>query len=185
MNSGTVNQEIHRGIIEDSRRGDRRAQYRLYGLYSGAMYNVCLRMMSSREEAEDLLQDSFTEAFRNLGSFRYESSFGSWLKRIVVNRCINELKRKRAELRFFDDMSRWEASLAEPEVEETGLSPDNVKKAMQALPEGSRVVFSLYLLEGYDHREISDILGISESTSKTQYMHARKKVKEILSQEMI
>ncbi|MBE0641662.1 MAG: sigma-70 family RNA polymerase sigma factor, partial [Bacteroidales bacterium] len=128
MNNGIGHLELHREIIEDSRRGDRKAQYRLYGLYSGAMYNICLRMMSSREEAEDLLQESFTEAFRNLGSFRYESSFGSWLKRIVVNRCINELKRRRAELKFFDDMSRWEGSLAEPEVVETGLSPEKVKQ---------------------------------------------------------
>jgi len=181
MNIGTVHHEIHRGIIEDSRRGNRKAQYQLYGLYSGAMFNICLRMMSSREEAEDLLQDAFTEAFRRLDSFRYESAFGAWLKRIVVNRCINELKRRRAELRFVDDMSPWEGRMAEPEMEESGLTVEQVKKAMQALPEGSRVIFSLYLLEGYDHKEISEIMGISESTSKTQYMHARKRVKEILS----
>ena len=181
MNNGIVHQEIHRGIIEDSRHGNRKAQFQLYQLYSKAMYNICLRMMPTREEAEDLLQEAFTEAFRRLDSFRYESAFGAWLKRIVINRCINELKRKRAELRYVEDMSKWEESLSEPEVVEAGLSPEEVKGAMQILPEGSRVVFSLYLLEGYDHREISEILGISESTSKTQYMHARRKVKEILS----
>lgn len=181
MKQEAVQQEIHREIIENSKRGNRKAQFELYQLYSKAMFNICLRMMSTREEAEDILQEAFAEAFRKLDTFRYESTFGAWMKRIVVNRCINELKRKRAELQYFDDMSKWEVSISEPEVREEGLSVDQVKNAMAVLPEGSKIVFSLYLLEGYDHREISEILGISESTSKTQFMHARRKVKEVLS----
>lgn len=138
-------------------------------------------MMHHREEAEDMLQEAFLEAFRQLPSFRFESSFGAWIKRIVVNRCINELKRKRAQLEFFADMEPWEGQADEPEIQVPGLDPDQVRKAMRSLPEGSKVIFSLYLLEGYDHTEISEILGISESTSKSQYMHARRRVKEILS----
>lgn len=181
MTTEAVHQEIHRGIIEESKKGDRKSQFELYERYSRAMFNICLRMMPRREEAEDILQEAFTEAFRRLGSFRYESTFGAWLKRIVINRCINELKRKRAQLQYFETMEIWENKAPEEEVQETGLSAERVKDAMHALPEGSRMIFSLYLLEGYDHREISGILGISESTSKTQYMHARRKVKEILS----
>jgi RNA polymerase sigma factor (sigma-70 family) len=178
----TGKQEIHRDIIEGCKLGQQRSQYQLYQLYSKAMFNVCYRMMSNREEAEDLLQDSFTDAFRRLHTFRYESSFGHWLKRIAVNKCINEIKRKKADLDYYDNMSWFENQ--EEEKEEAygnGLTVENVKKAMEHLPSGSRMIFSLYLLEGYDHVEISQILDISESNSKSQYMRAKRKVKEILN----
>lgn len=178
----TGNKEIHRNIIEGCKKGNQRAQYQLYQLYSKAMFNVCFRMMNKREEAEDLLQDSFTDAFHRLSSFRYDSTFGHWLKRIVVNNCINELKRKKADLNFFDDMGWFENSKDETEeAYGNGLTIENVKKAMEQLPGGSRVIFSLYLLEGYDHVEISQILNISESNSKSQYMRAKIKVREILN----
>jgi RNA polymerase sigma-70 factor (ECF subfamily) len=178
----TVKKEIHRDVIEGCRRGDQRAQYKLYQLYSRAMLNVCYRLMNNWEEAEDLLQDSFTDAFHNLHSFRYESSFGHWLKRIVVNKCINEIKRRKADLSFYDDMAHFEIEGDEKEeAYGDGLTIENVKKAMEQLPNGSRVIFSLYLLEGYDHVEISQILNISESNSKSQYMRARRKIKEILN----
>lgn len=173
----------YRDIIERSKRGHREAQYQLYQQYSRAMFNVCLRMMNSREEAEDMLQEAFSEAFHRLGSFRYESAFGAWLKRIVVNRCINELKRKKARLEFFEDMSPFEEKPEERQDLGPGLTVDQVRKAMEQLPKGSRVIFSLYLLEGYDHQEISEILSISESNSKTQYMRAKLKIKEILKEQ--
>lgn len=144
------------------------------------MFNTCLRMMGNREEAEDMLQESFSEAFRRLESFRFDSTFGAWLKRIVVNRCINEIKRKRARLEFFDDLSPFHEKEDLSDAAEAWLSPEMVKKAMAGLPRGSRMIFSLYLLEGYDHQEIAQILGISESNSKTQYMRARQRIKEIL-----
>ena len=178
----TGKQEIHRDIIESCKLGQQRSQYQLYQLYSKAMFNVCYRMMRNREEAEDLLQDSFTDAFHRLHTFRYESSFGHWLKRITVHKCINEIKRKKADLDYYDDMGWFENQ--EEEKEEAygnGLTVENVKKAMEHLPSGSRMIFSLYLLEGYDHVEISQILDISESNSKSQYMRAKRKVKEILN----
>lgn len=178
----TGKQEIHRDIIEGCKLGQQRAQYQLYQLYSKAMFNVCYRMMSNREEAEDLLQDSFTDAFHRLHTFRYESSFGHWLKRITVHKCINEIKRKKADLDYYDNMGWFENQ--EEEKEEAygnGLTVENVKKAIGHLPSGSRMIFSLYLLEGYDHVEISQILDISESNSKSQYMRAKRKVKEILN----
>ncbi|MEZ5084431.1 MAG: sigma-70 family RNA polymerase sigma factor [Bacteroidales bacterium] len=172
--------DIHRDLIEQSKLGDSAAQYRLYQLYAKAMYNVAYRFMNSREEAEDMLQDSFAHAFDKLKSFRYESGFGSWIKRIVINHCLNELKRKKADLQFFEDMSLFDQQKEEEEYE-AGLTVEKVKKAMEQLPNGSKMIFSLYLLEGYDHREISSILNISESNSKSQYMRAKQKVKEILS----
>ncbi len=171
--------DIHKNIIEQSKRGHARAQYELYNLYAKAMLNTCYRMMNNRENAEDMLQESFSEAFRKLDTFRYESTFGAWLKRIVVNRCINEIKRKKADLQFFDDMSQFGKTTIE---EEGNIEMDvkSIKMAMQELPNGSRMIFSLYLLEGYDHREIAQILNVSESNSKSQYMRAKRKIKEIL-----
>lgn len=136
-------------------------------------------MMNSQMEAEDLLQEAFTEAFMKLDSFRYESTFGAWLKRIVVNKCINEIKRRKADLNFVEDIGIYGDREEEGEYK-AELNVSDIKKAMTQLPDGSRVIFSLYLLEGYDHREIAKILNVSESNSKSQYMRARRKVKEIL-----
>jgi len=181
-----VQTEIHKDIIEQCKRGNKKAQYELYNLYSRAMFNICVRMMNSREEAEDMLQESFSDAFMKLETFRYESAFGAWLKRIVINRCINEIQRRKTDLEFFDDMNPFESSDDDTWTDEreyqNQMTVKNVKKAMEQLPKGSRMIFSLYLLEGYDHVEISEILNISESNSKSQYMRARLKVKEILSE---
>jgi RNA polymerase sigma-70 factor (ECF subfamily) len=174
-----VQTDIHKDIIERSKKGDAKAQYDLYSRYAKAMFNTCYRMMNNVETAEDMLQESFSEAFRRLDSFRYESTFGAWLKRIVVNRCINEIKRKKVELSFVEDMSPFGNRADDPD-DGTELTVEGIKKAMQQLPAGSRMIFSLYLLEGYDHREIAEILGVSESNSKSQYMRAKRKIKEIL-----
>ncbi|MDP3463499.1 MAG: RNA polymerase sigma factor [Bacteroidales bacterium] len=177
----TVQLDIHQDLIRQSIEGSRKAQYKLYQQYARAMYNICLRMMPGVEDAEDMLQESFAEAFRRLHTFRFESTFGAWLKRIVINRCINEMRRRKADLKYFEDMHLFEGK-PEEEVEETGLSVDKVRMAMKELPNGSRMIFSLYLLEGYDHLEIAEILNISVSNSKSQYMRARQKVKELLTQ---
>ena len=179
-----VHIDIHKNIIEKSKRGNSKAQYELYQLYAKAMYNMCYRMMNNQMEAEDLLQEAFTEAFMKLDSFRYESTFGAWLKRIVVNKCINEIKRRKADLNFVEDMSLFNEREENEDYNAT-LNVNDIKKAMTQLPNGSRVIFSLYLLEGYDHREIAQILNVSESNSKSQYMRAKRKVKEILEGGMI
>lgn len=170
---------IHEALIDECRRGSRKAQFRLYELYSKAMYNAAYRILNNREEAEDMLQEAFTECFRNLDSFRSDSTFGAWLKRIVVNRCINRLRKRETELVYIDDYRPVERA-----EEETPAAswPDAtiIAKAVEQLPDGYRVVFSLYLLEGYDHSEISQIMNISESTSKTQYLRAKEKLKKIL-----
>jgi RNA polymerase sigma factor (sigma-70 family) len=176
--------DIGKDIIERSKKGNRQAQYQLYKMYARAMFNICYRMMNDKSDAEDMLQESFSEAFRRLDSFRHESTFGAWLKMIVINRCINEIKRKKAQLEFFDDMSPFEEKEDHTEGQEWGLSPDKIKKAMEELPKGSRMIFSLYLLEGYDHQEIAEILNISESNSKTQYMRAKQRIREILKSQL-
>jgi RNA polymerase sigma factor (sigma-70 family) len=173
--------DISWDIIERSKKGNRQAQYQLYKMYAKAMFNICNRMMNDKSDAEDMLQESFSEAFRRLDSFRNESTFGAWL---VINKCINEIKRKKAQLEFFDDMSPFEEDEDRADEYETSLSADKIRKAMKGIPKGSRMIFSLYLLEGYDHQEISEILNISESNSKTQYMRAKQRIKEILKNQL-
>ncbi|MCK5464075.1 MAG: sigma-70 family RNA polymerase sigma factor [Bacteroidales bacterium] len=173
-------QDIHREIIELSKTGNPKAQFQLYKLYSKAMFNICVRMLNSIEEAEDLLQESFTDAFMKLNSFRYESSFGAWLKRIVINKCINTINKKKVDLVFQDQPV--EQDTRDEEVDYRGIDMDvqRIHHAVGKLPDGYRVIFSLYALEGYDHGEISQIMNISESTSKSQYLRAKQKIKELL-----
>lgn len=171
---------IHQDLITDSIKGSNRARYQLYQLYSKAMFNVCYRVMNNREDAEDMLQEAFVQAFQKLETFRNESSFGTWLKTITIHTCINALNKRKLEMKYFEEMNRFET--AEEEPEEALFTTEHVIDAMKQLPEGGRIVFSLYLLEGYDHSEISQILNITESTSKTQYMRAKRKVYEIMKQ---
>jgi len=179
----TSYQEIHRDIIELCKAGNQKAQKQLYQLYSTAMFGICCRMMSGRQEAEDMLQESFTEAFMSLDSFRYESAFGSWLKKITVNKCINALKKKKGL--FVTEENIPEIAEGDEDYElPSSLNVKNVIDAMEQLPEGYKVVFSLYLIEGYDHSEISQILGISEATSKSQFSRAKKRVKDLIKHKL-
>ncbi len=154
----------------------------LYQMYAKSMFNICYRMMNNREEAEDMLQESFTLAFMKLGSFRHESGFGTWLKRIVINTCINSLNKRKLEMAYLEDHRKTDVpeEAAEEEIE---FDVNSIRKAMELLPDGGRLVFSLYLLEGYDHVEISQILNISESTSKSQFMRAKRRIIEILKEQ--
>ena len=174
--------DIHRQLVEACKAGNRKAFNDLYDSYARAMYNLCYRMMNNAEDAQDMLQEAFVDAFRRLESFRFESTFGAWLKKIVINKCINALEKQKI-LWVDEDIPDSLCTTPDtysPDEDELQLSIERVKKAMNRLPEGARVIFSLYLIEGYDHSEISEILHISESTSKTQFMRARRMVKEIL-----
>ncbi len=175
--------KIHREIVEACRQEDPKAQFELYELYSKAMYNVCLRMVKNEMDAEDLLQNSFVDVFTKLDSFRFQSSIGAWIKRIVINNCINFLKKKRLYFEEIDDRTKYVEE--EQDIQNHSLSVETVKQAVFKLPDGYRVVFSLYLLEGYDHQEIADILGVSVATSKSQFSRAKKKVKQLLLSEQL
>ena len=179
-NLESVVTDIHEVVIEDCLRGDERARRRLYDLYAKAMLNVCYRITGNIHDAEDVLQEAFTVAFLKLETFRFESSFGAWLKRIVVNYSINFLKKRRESLVFEAEIQKHE--VYETEEQPVGLTVEKVLTAMEKLPEGARIVFSLYLMEGYDHQEIAGILNISESTSKSQYLRAKRRMQEILTE---
>lgn len=167
---------IHAPLIEECRQGSSKAQFMLYKQYSRAMYNLAYRMMNNREDAEDMLQETFIDCFRNIGSFRFESTFGAWLKSILINKCINQIRKKKVDLVLADSFPQIPVEEeAEPEY-----STDAVFRGIEKLPDGYRIILTLYLLEGYDHTEIAQIMGITESTSKSQYSRAKDKLKNIL-----
>jgi RNA polymerase sigma-70 factor (ECF subfamily) len=168
---------IHAHLIEECKRGNNDAQFRLYNQYSKAMFNLARRITNNREDAEDILQETFLECFRNLGSFRFESTFGAWLRSIVINRSINHIRKKRVELVLYENIPDT-VHTEEPEPE---YNTDKIFRGIEMLPDGYRVILTLYLLEGYDHSEISQILGISESTSKSQYSRAKDKLRKLIS----
>lgn len=155
----------------------------LYQRYARAMFNTCLRILNNASEAEDVLQESFVEAFRNLQRFEYRTSFGGWLKQICINRSINQLNKKKVNWVDMDEIGA-DRFAAEADIDEsdTGLKVEKVKKAIMSLPDGYRTVLSLYLLEGYDHQEIAEILNVAESTTRTQYIRAKQKLVQILNE---
>jgi RNA polymerase sigma factor (sigma-70 family) len=181
-NIGNNHQQVnqHFDIVEACKRGDRKAQFELYKLYSKAMYNICLRMLGSVENAEDALQNSFVDVFSKLDSFRFESTIGAWIKRIVINNCINHIKKRKLDFAELNDNLHHIPEDGMDNVPSEVLKVELIQKAIMQLPEGYRVVFTLYAMEGYDHEEIGEILGVTEATSKSQYSRAKAKLRDIL-----
>ena len=175
----STNQNIEQLLLQ-CKSNDQRAQLEVYNRYNKAMYNTCLRFVKVQEEAEDILQESFLSAFNKIGSYRADAAFGSWLKRIVVNNAINHIRKRKIELFELNENHDYIEDVQESNDSETNMNVNKIKEGIQLLPDGFRTVLSLYLLEGYDHKEIGTALGISESTSKSQYMRAKKKLKLML-----
>jgi RNA polymerase sigma factor (sigma-70 family) len=162
--------------------GDRSAQADLYRYYSKAMYNICIRMTGNPTDAQDMLQDAFIDAFRHLGQLKQPGAFAGWLRRIMINKCIQ----------FCKNHVRWSS------LDQEGMDPVKdqetawwlniplhlVQEAIKGLPGGCREVFVLYALEDFGHKEIARNLGISESTSKSQYQRARKLLRERITKQI-
>ncbi len=146
------------------------------------MLNVAFRIVGNIADAEDVLQESFLDAFNKVKDFRQETTFGLWLKQIVVHRSVNLLRKRKVE---WVELGENELDGIADEVvdndEEIHYQVAVVKQAMNKLPEGYRVVLSLYLLEGYDHEEIGQILNIAENTSRTQFLRAKRKLQVLLN----
>jgi len=170
----------HRKLIDACKKGDRKAQFELYRLYSSAMYNTTLRIVRDPDDSEDVMQEAFLKAFSRISTYRGEVSFGAWLKRIVVNKSLDFLRLRRERVSLDEVNKVEEIPEDDPGVIEFAYSADEIRKAIYALPEGYRIVLSLILLEGYDHEEVSEILRISNATSRTQYHRAKKKLAELL-----
>lgn len=167
--------DIHQELIEKSKSGNRIAQKALFDLYSKAMYNIVVRLVGNREDAADITQDGFIDAFTKLDQFANKATFGAWLKKIMVNKAINFLNRRRI---FFDIESDVEDIVEEDPLENIEELMLQLNSSLQELPEGSRVVFTLFYYEGYDHGEIASILKMSESTSKSQLSRAKMLLRE-------
>lgn len=160
-------------------------QEELYNRFSGKMYAVCLRYANNAEDAQDLLQEGFIKVFRNLHRFRAEGSFEGWIRRVFVNSSIEHYRKKSLQLSRVSDKEESTIEDADISALDT-LAEKDIINLVQDLSPGYRTVFNLYVVEGYSHKEIGDMLGISEGTSKSQLARARsilqKKVSEHLSE---
>lgn len=175
--------EVNQQLIEGCRKNKRSAQIRIYELYYIAMYNTSLRILNNREEAEDIMQEAFLEAFKKMDMYKGTGSFGSWLKRIVVNKSIDHLRAKKDNLSLEEEIVSAEEVEDETIEEEAYLSNtfnrlEEIREAIDNLAEHHKIVISLYLLEGYDHQEIAQILNISNNNARARYFRAKKKLLE-------
>lgn len=173
--------DLQQKLIQACKKQDRRAQIEVYKLYSAAMYNTALRIVNNPTDAEDVMQEAFIKAFASLAQLASNVTFGSWLKRIVINKSIDFMKQKKAD---FDEWSNVEempiATSSDLEMN-THAKAETIKHCIQELPDGYRTILSLYLLEGYDHEEIAQILNISASTSRSQYTRAKTKLIKLIN----
>lgn len=169
--------EILKGCLND----DRKAQEQLYKKYASVLLGVLCRYSRNRQEAEDLLQEGFVKIFRNIEQYREEGALLAWMRKIMVNTAIRYYQSTIEEsknIRLKDSMER---NLADVDTSDLSYSAEEVTKVLQQLPEGFRIVFNMYALEGYKHKDIAKKLGISVSTSKSQYARARKFLKKLLN----
>ncbi|HBE43714.1 MAG TPA: hypothetical protein DDW27_21480 [Bacteroidales bacterium] len=169
---------LHQDLLDRCKTGDQKAQFQIYKLYYKAMYNTSLRIVNDNMEAEDIMQESFLSAFEKIDTYSGTVSFGAWLKKIVINRSLDFLGKRKA---VFEDIEshfgiRDDSSDESARYEEIDVKIEEVKEAIERLPDGYRVILSLYLLEGYDHDEIAEILKISSSTSRSQLSRAKQKL---------
>ncbi len=169
---------VHQALVDGCKTGDQKAQFQIYKLYYKAMYNTSLRIINDTMEAEDIMQESFLSAFEKIDTYSGTVSFGAWLKKIVINRSLDAVSRRKA---IFEDIEahtgiRDEGSDDVSRQEELDIKVEEIKEAINKLPDGYRIILSLYLLEGYDHDEIAEILGISSSTSRSQLSRAKQKL---------
>ncbi|MGB8492090.1 MAG: sigma-70 family RNA polymerase sigma factor [Bacteroidales bacterium] len=169
---------LHQDLVDGCKTGDQKAQFQIYKLYYKAMYNTSLRIVNDTMEAEDIMQESFLSAFEKIDTYSGTVSFGAWLKKIVINRSLDALSKKKAIFEDIDSHVGIRDYAPEDQVrkEEVDIRVEEVKEAINKLPDGYRIILSLYLLEGYDHDEIGEILSISSSTSRSQLSRAKQKL---------
>jgi len=160
-------------IIEGCKTGKREFQKTLYMRFSAKMLGVCLRYSKSREEAEDLLQEGFIKVFRNIQHYTATGSFEGWIRKIMVNTALEAIRKKKIDYHAFDVSDAEEPQELFPDVFDK-IAVKDLLRIIQDLPIGFKTVFNLYAIEGYQHKEISDMLGISESTSRSQLTRARQ-----------
>jgi RNA polymerase sigma-70 factor (ECF subfamily) len=177
-NTEATFRNIHQDLLDGCKTGDQKAQFQIYKLYYKAMYNTSLRIVNDPMEAEDIMQESFLSAFEKFDTYSGTVSFGAWLKKIVINRSLDSLNKRKA---IYEDIDYHTGIKDESDddilsKEETDIKVEEIKEAINRLPDGYRIILSLYLLEGYDHDEIAEIMSISSSTSRSQLSRAKQKL---------
>ena len=158
-------------VIKGCQKGNRKSQYQLYQQYASGMMAVAMRYSKSTQEAEDILQEGFIKVFQNISKFRQDSSIGYWIKRIIINTALNH-QRNKLYLYPMVDVEDLREGFGTSSLE--NLELDDLMQTVRELPTGCQVIFNLYAIEGYQHKEIAKMLSINEGTSKSQYARARK-----------
>lgn len=169
-------------LIHHCLRGDARAQEQLYRRYVQAMYNTVIRMVGEPFFAEDIVQEVFMRVFRKLNTFNGESTLGAWIKRIAINTTLNFM-RQNGKIRWVEIQEEQLPLQEEAAEDTTAWDIRRIHEGIKQLPEGCRIVLTLFLLEGYQHQEIAEILSISESTSKTQYRRGKQLLQQLLKEQ--
>lgn len=166
-------------LIEQCLQGNAKAQRELYEEYAGIMLGVCFRYTRSLADAEDLLQEGFVKVFKNLKQYNGSGELGAWIRRIMVNTAINEIKRSKLSLISQEEENDLTdpATTDDPEIR---LTAKEIASTMQLMPDGYRVVFNLHAIEGYSHNEIADLLKIKPASVRSQYLRARMLLAELL-----
>jgi RNA polymerase sigma factor (sigma-70 family) len=186
--SGTPVKNVHQELIEGCKSGDQKAQFQIYRLYYKPMYNSSFRIVNDKSVAEDIMQESFLSAFEKIDTYSGCVSFSTWLKRIVINRSLDALKKKSKIC--FEDIDAYPETLIEgtddmfPD-DEYSVTMETIREAIKRLPDKSRIILSLFLIEGYDHDEISEILSISGSISRSQFSSAKQRLIKELSEKKV
>jgi RNA polymerase sigma-70 factor, ECF subfamily len=166
-------------LIKLAAQGNRHAQQKVYSKYAAKMLGVCRQYCKDLHTAEDIMITAFMKVFTNLKNFEHKGSFEGWIRRIMVNECISYL-RVQKKTSFLEDEFYVEDTFNNIE---SGLSVDDIQSLIDSLPDGYKMIFNLYAIEGYKHQEIATMLGISEGTSKSQLSHARKMLQEQINKQ--
>jgi RNA polymerase sigma-70 factor (ECF subfamily) len=172
-------------LIEGCKRHDRKSQQAVYEQFGRVMYGVCLRYSSDAESAQDLLHDGFVKIFTNIKTFEGKGSFVGWMTRVFVNLALENIRKNKLKKQNVEDIENLSEDIVDDAGDELSeLTEKDLLQMIQELPQGYRSVFNLYALENYSHKEIGEMLGIAEVTSRSQYIRARQllqtKVKEFL-----
>ena len=166
-------------LVAKCKQNDQRAQMQLYDKYCHAMYATAYNFIKQKDIAEDLMQEAFLKAFQKIGNFNGEVSFGAWLKKIVINQCLDWLKKRKLKIVSIENEHVQIAEEDDWKVEDS-ITVNQIHETIEQLPDKFKIVLKLFLLEGYDHQEIAQILNITEVSSRSQVFRGKNKLKELL-----
>lgn len=165
------------------KKGDHKAYENLYNLYVKAMLNISFRIVNDKDEAEDIFQEAFLKSVKNIKNFENETAYASWLKRVIINTSINFVRKKKIEFLTMEEAESVEDE--EDKIDDLIYDINIIKACISELPDGYRIILTLYLFEDYRHKDIATTLNISEGTSKSQYNRAKKKLIQLIKQKVI